>query len=73
MLLNKCFRKMRKSSLPAVAVGAVRFPFDMEGASFATGALKVKPTYQERENIYVYITPTQARAETNEAASKEMK
>lgn len=38
---------MVKKTLSPAAVGAVSFPFDMEGANFATGALKVNPVCVE--------------------------
>lgn len=37
------------TSFTDAAIGVVSFPFDMEGANFATGALKVNPGLGEYE------------------------
>lgn len=38
--------------LPAAVMGVARFPFDMEGPNFATGALKVNPAYRHKQLNY---------------------
>lgn len=45
---NKKNCSCRKTLIPAAGIGAASFPFDMEGANFATGALKVNPAYKKK-------------------------
>lgn len=40
---------MGKAILPAIAIGVVRFPFDIEEPTFATGALNVNSGYKRGE------------------------